>query len=161
MKFVISLPVVSLVILALTLVAPCRVHADDRLERLKSVVEQRAELAANQKAESPIKGKTSEPPSSDISGVRVIEGLFLTLGVFFIGVWGYRKINGQSFPKTSARRIRVVERVAVGGKTALVLAEIDGRSVLMSVGSERVAFFGDSAWLEGAWEKEQQSHIQA
>ncbi len=148
-------------LLALSVASPCALHADERTERLKSLVEERAEVSANQKADTSTKGKTSEPPRSEISVVRVVEGLLLTLGVFFIGMWGYRKLSGNSLPKTSARRIKVVERVAVGGKTALVLAEIDGRSVLMSVGSERVAFFGDSAWLEGAWEKEQQTQEQA
>lgn len=134
-------------------------HADERTQRLKDLVEERAAVSASESPES--KALRAEPPSSGISGIRVVEGMLLTLGVFFLGVWGYQKMNGHSMPKLSSRRMKVIERISVGSKTSLVLAEIDGRSVLLSVGGERVAFFSDSAWLEGAWEKEQQAHQQS
>lgn len=139
-------------------VAPTTGAADEKMQRLKVLVEDRAaqtDAQVQERKTGTLASRTSEPPSSEISGLRVLQGLFLTLGVFFVGVWGYQKLNRHALPKSGSRRMKLVERVAVGPKTALVLAEIDGRSVLMSVGSERVAFFSDSAWLEGAWDKEQ------
>jgi len=159
----------------LVLLSAATLHADERSDRLKSIVDERAAAASAKSAaavpsDSPktdlFRSKASESPSDGISGIRVLQGLFLTLGVFFVGIWAYQKLNRQAMPKLSGRRIKLIERISVGHKTALVLAEIDGRSVLMSVGNERVAFFSDSsgldgAMLEGAWEKEQKANQQS
>ena len=75
-----------------------------------------------------------------LTGVRVLEGLLLCLGVLALGVYiakrfGFKPAGG------AARKIKLIERTPLSSRTALVLAEIEGKTVLISVGAERVSFF--------------------
>lgn len=68
----------------------------------------------------------------------MLKGLFLCLGVFFIGVSIYRRLRPQQ-QITTEQRLKVLSRVALTPKSQLILARLDGRDVLVAVGSEQVA----------------------
>jgi len=73
---------------------------------------------------------------------RMFQGLGLCLGGFLVGMYLYRRATGvKSGPHR--RRMQVLERVPLAGKTALVLAEVDGRAVLLAVGPDRVTALRD------------------
>lgn len=70
--------------------------------------------------------------------LRMIQGLLLCGGVFFIGIFLYRKMTGQKITLRSARRLAIVERCALSSKASLLLCKLDGREVLLAVGADRV-----------------------
>lgn len=77
------------------------------------------------------------PGGASASIVPMFQGLALCLAIFFIGLHIYKRwVKPQN--GVGQRRIRLLERVALSGKSSLVLAEVDGRSVLLTVGSDRV-----------------------
>jgi flagellar biogenesis protein FliO len=62
-------------------------------------------------------------------------GLAACLGSFFIGVHLLKRY--QSNPRLAGeRRMRVVERLAIGQKSSLLLVTIDGREYLVGAGAE-------------------------
>ena len=86
-------------------------------------------------------------PSQDQStpgAFSMAKGLLLVLGVFFIGVYFFKRFNGVT-ATGQKRRMRVLERIPISSKAALVLVEVGGQEVLVSVGSDRVSVIGDLA----------------
>lgn len=78
-----------------------------------------------------------ELASQSVSPASMIQGLILVIGIFFVGIYAYKKFVVKS-TTVSSRRIRLIERNPVTAKTSLVLAEIDGRRFAFAIGSERV-----------------------
>ena len=81
--------------------------------------------------------KAPEPESLNLW--KGVEGLVLCVGVLFIGVALVKKLKIKG-TTSGARQIKVVERTAVSPKTSLILAEVNGSKVLLSVGPDRVSF---------------------
>jgi len=71
------------------------------------------------------------------SAVKLFSALGIALAAFFIGMHLHRRMTGASRPPRS-RRLRIIERLPIAGKTALVLVEVDGRPLVLTVGADRV-----------------------
>ncbi len=85
----------------------------------------------------------SEFRTSALSG---LQALLLVLAALMFVVFALRKFYKVS-PLSNSKRLKVKERLAITSKTALVLIEMDGRSMLVSVGPERVSFSGQGDGL--------------
>ena len=69
-------------------------------------------------------------------GVTLVKGLGLVLGTLFLGLGIYRRYFTKYSGIGSSPRMRIKERLALNGKSTLVLVEIDGRELLISTGAE-------------------------
>ena len=122
-----------------------------RMQRINSIVSERE--AQRSEAREGV-ATTAAPVVEGGSGlvVRMLEGLVLCAGLFFIGVGVYRRLGGErAMPR--GRRMRVVERMMVAPKTSLVLANVDGREVLLAVG-EKVSLVNLGSGESGVEEME-------
>jgi flagellar biogenesis protein FliO len=109
-----------------------------KLEQVRAIAAERAAL----KGESGSEGSTAGWSSTgDISvggtALKMFTALGVTIGALLIGLHLYRRFTGTPAP-ARARRLRVVERLPISGKTAIVLVEFDGRPMILSVGGETV-----------------------
>ena len=68
----------------------------------------------------------------------MVRGLGLCVGLLLVAAALMRRAR-QREGILGARRLEVLERVMVAPKTALVLARVDGRTVLCAVGADRVS----------------------
>lgn len=104
---------------------------DTKVARAGEIAAERGHEGSRQRAlaerEDPVAG----------SGMSVLRGLGLCLAVFLIGVALYKRV-GKGQGAGGGRRLRIVERLPLTQRTALVMAEVDGARVLLSVGTERV-----------------------
>lgn len=112
-------------------------HADDavtpsKMERTRALVNE-AQVPA-----------TKEPSTGDLSSTawKMLQGLGITLGILCVGL-GVAKKFGVAPPAPAKKRIKLLDRVAVSRKSSIILAEVDGRQVLLAVGGDPVTFHGD------------------
>jgi len=88
--------------------------------------------------------RLSAAPEAVASGFSMIQGLGICIGVFLIGVAIYKKYTGATSLRggrlSRGRRLRVVERLSVSSRTALIMAEVDGKPILFTVGPDKVSF---------------------
>ncbi len=70
--------------------------------------------------------------------LTMAQGLAVCLAVLAAGVYVYRRLNPQAVA-TTKRRMRVRERLALTSKAQLLLVDIDGREVVVAVGSDHVS----------------------
>lgn len=72
-------------------------------------------------------------------GVRLLQGLALCLGTFFVLL---HFLKGGKFKRGNkeTRRIKVIEKVPLTTKSSLFLVEVDGETRLLSVGAEHTSF---------------------
>lgn len=109
-----------------------------KLEQVRAIAAERAAVRAEGSTEERSGGwRTTEEVSVGGTAFKMFSALGLTVGALLIGLHLYRRFSGVPAP-TRARRMRVVERLPIGGKTALVLVEFDGRPMILSVGADRV-----------------------
>lgn len=107
------------------------------LDRAKVLaVEMREKGSAEKRGVLPRQAAGPESPSLAISAVK---GLLLCLGVFLIGTWLVKGFGGKGVIAGS-RKMRIIERLPVAARTALLLIEVEGRKVLVAVGPDRVSF---------------------
>lgn len=117
--------------------------ADQKLSRMRVLMQ--AQANAGSVPGKPIasaemaKFRTEAETNVAASGMRMVKALGICLGLFFIGVYLYKRFAHKAVIIPS-RRMRVIDRVSVAAKTTLVLVEVEGRTVLMAVGGEKVAF---------------------
>ncbi len=79
------------------------------------------------------------PDSGTIhTAVKFMEGLGLALGVFLIGIHFYKR--RQNITVQSMRRLKLIERLAVGPKASLLLVEVDGGKVLVGSSADGITF---------------------
>lgn len=71
------------------------------------------------------------------SGSKVLKALALCVGLFLIGSYLYRRMNGIPL-KEGNQLLQVVERVPLSQKTSLLLVEVDGRRTLAAIGPDPV-----------------------
>ena len=69
---------------------------------------------------------------------KMVQALGICIGVFLIGVHIFKRYK-RTPQKSISRHIRIIERSALTAKTDLVLAQVEGQKVLLSVGSDRVS----------------------
>lgn len=68
---------------------------------------------------------------------RMIGGLAICLVLILVGVAILKRVN-KFVGGTSDKRLKIKERLPLSNKTSLVLVEVGGREILISVGSEAV-----------------------
>ncbi len=107
-----------------------------KLERTKALVE------AAQSGQGVIQASET-PEASELSLMKVFQGLALCIGAFLIFIWGLKKLNGGA-AQTGNRRLTVLEKIPVAPKTSLLLVRVDQRDVLIGVGAENVSFLSDA-----------------
>jgi len=83
-------------------------------------------------------------PDTDLSTTawKMAKGLAITLGVLCVGL-GVAKKFGVTPNATGKKRIKLLDRISVSRKSSLILAEVDGRQILLAVGGDPVCFHGD------------------
>lgn len=117
----------------LVLGAPLRAHAVDLTEVKNAVAEASA-------AKAPAEWRT---PNSDIdlgrSGLRMFEGLCLIVGGLLIVSYLLKRFAPRRVCGTG-RRMKIIERMPVSAKSALLLLEVDSRKFMVAVGPDKVNF---------------------
>ncbi len=135
----------AILLIAIAWVAPAHAESTSsaaasaaKLEQVKAIAAERAALKDEGSPETAAEGWSSTTEVS-VGGtaVKMFTGLGVTIGALLIGLHLYRRFSGAQAPARS-RRLRVMERLPISGKTALVLVEFDGRPMILSVGSDRV-----------------------
>ena len=123
----------------------------DSVKRLKSTLTDQGDSKKSNLVKDSISWDTGKVQSSGESNMmRMVQGLGLCVGLFLVGVSIARRINPK-LRVTNEQRLFVRSRVPLSNKTQLVLAEVDGREVLVAVGQENVAFLQN---LEGQVQQE-------
>jgi flagellar biogenesis protein FliO len=108
---------------ALLASAPLCAEGDtSKLERTRALLQQ-----------GPPSEEQQTTPASGL-GVRMFQGLALAIAVLCAGVYlAKRRGIGQV---GSARSIRIIERCALSARSTLILVEVNGKKMLIGVGSE-------------------------
>ena len=101
-------------------------------------------------------GVKAEPASSPEPSLlmTMVKGLGFCLGAFYLGLAIYRRTQGKT-PAAKRRRMQVIERMSLGGKTSLCIVRIDGVDRIISVGPEHVTIGNlvpDPTWIAGGSE---------
>ncbi len=81
---------------------------------------------------------SSEGPV-ETSGVKMVKGLAFCVGVFMIGIAVTQRMRSRA-PRACGSGMRIIERLPLTQKTALLLIEHDGKQIMLAVGSEHVTF---------------------
>ena len=76
------------------------------------------------------------------AGIRMIQALALCVGVLLIGLHLFKKYNKNQGRLAGGRRMRVIERLPISAKTSVIMLEVEGRSIIVSVGPEHVSQIG-------------------
>lgn len=109
-----------------------------KLEQVRAITAERA--AGGPEGEGHTSGagwSSTQEVSVGGTAFKMFSALGLTVGALLVSLHLYRRFSGVPTP-TRSRRLKVVERLPIGGKTALVLVEFDGRPMILAVGAERV-----------------------
>ena len=141
----------ALAVFAVLIALPPCAHGDDTFlspharEMEKSIAKIKETLkhdpSAAESGEKSAGPKQSEGKEFDLSnaGFNVFKALALCVGIFLIGAAVAKRLRG-AIAAPQGQRIKIIERTLVAPKTWLVMAEVDGRRVVMAAGSERVTF---------------------
>ena len=107
-----------------------------KLEQVKELREQNLENGGK-----PALSQWSGSKETSIaeSGGKMFSGLALCIGVLLIGTSLYKRFSGKSF-NTKEGRMRILEKMPLTPKTAVVLFEVRGKEYLAAVGGESVSF---------------------
>lgn len=100
----------------------------DRMERTRKLLVERQEEPKQPAAATEVEGL----------GGRMAKGLLLCLGMLGLAVFLLKKFHPAAAAQAGSRHMKLIERLSIGPRTALCLAEVDGTKVLFSVGSEQV-----------------------
>jgi flagellar biogenesis protein FliO len=121
--------------------------AEDRLAKTRKLVQERAQDTTGHAATPAWK---SEPDSGGLAGTgfKMFQGLALCVGLLLIGMHFFKKLDARNRVRSPGRRMRIIERISVAAKTTLVLAEVDGKKILMAVGNDKVSFHPSPAQEE-------------
>ncbi len=124
--------------------APAEVRAETQGQQYQENI---AKIKRDLKTEQGLATNTVSSSLSDWKAVesedqnmvfKMLKGLALCLGIFFVGVAVLKRIN----PKAAVvhnERIKLCSRLAITPKTQVFLVEVDGQRVLLSVGQEQMA----------------------
>ena len=133
---------------AVLLPAPARAedgaHAtpmEDSVARLKDSLKQEHQQQRGNAVAASLEEWRQKNPGETSTGLKLVKGLGLCIGVFLIGAALYQRMRGRGLPGNGGR-MQVLERLPLTAKTALMLVECDGRKLLVAVGPDRVAFQG-------------------
>jgi flagellar biogenesis protein FliO len=75
--------------------------------------------------------------------LRMLAAFGITMGLFFAGVWGFRKFAPNVIERlkgspATARRLNIVETLVLGPQQRLVLVSLDGAERLVLLGGGEV-----------------------
>lgn len=118
--------------------APEAQSAEQRLQRTRDLIAGRAKGSTAGAADAPA-WKSEGESSLGGAGLKMFQALGICVGILLIGLHFFKKYNPKAVQRVGGRRMRVIERLPIAQKTALLLVEVDGRTVLLSVGSDRVS----------------------
>jgi flagellar biogenesis protein FliO len=104
----------------------------NRMNSIASIMKQGRENSKNSSK------KSKEEYNSGSMALRMIQGLGLVSGLFLIGAHFYKKYTLKDAPQIT-KKIKILERTPLGGKGALILAEVDGQKVLVGMGSDSLS----------------------
>ena len=108
--------------------------APDKLEKTRAIMAENS--AAKENSAQPWR---TEETSLSGAGMSMVKSLVLCIGIFLVGVALYKKFAMKG-GTSSGRRIQILERTQLSSRTFLSLVEIDGKTVLLSCGPDRVSF---------------------
>lgn len=109
-----------------------------KLEQVRAMAAERAAVRTDGAPPPNTSGWSStQEVSMGGAAFKMVSALGLTIGALLIGMHLYRRFSGVPVP-ARPRRMRIVERLPIGAKTALVLVEFDGRPMILSVGADNV-----------------------
>lgn len=109
------------------------------IERLRGSAVQSSETApATHTKLNDFKPAEDQPSMAGLV-FKIVQALGICLGMLMVGVYAFKRY-APGIAQSASRRLKVKERLALTSKTSLLLVELDGRSVLITVGTERVAF---------------------
>lgn len=81
----------------------------------------------------------SEPPDASGSFVLMMKGLGFCLGVLFIGTAIAKRFRAGGMTQGRGHQsMRIIDRIPVSPKSALLLVDVEGERVLVAVGNEQV-----------------------
>lgn len=112
---------------------------ESKTEKISAVAKIKSELSkesgiADQK---PWKIKNSDAPSITAIGGNMVKGLALCLGMIFIVLSILKRFK---FAKTNIpKACKVLETLKLTDKSKLLLIEVEGKKIAISVGTERVS----------------------
>jgi flagellar biogenesis protein FliO len=106
---------------------------EQKLERARRLVSEREDSKSREEHSNVSADSGPQTPSV----LRMLEALGICVGFFLVGAHFLKRINGKH-GSGSSKRMRVLERLPVSPKTTMVLAQVDGKTILFSVGAERV-----------------------
>ncbi len=88
-------------------------------------------------------------PQPDFDAWPMVRGLALCLAAFCVVVFLLKKLN-RGIQPSGGRRLRVLEKLAVSPKSALLLVEVDGITRLVGVGAETITDLGTRSTMRPA-----------
>ena len=85
------------------------------------------------------------PPLPDVgeSFVRVLGALAFVLGLFFAGVWLFRRAQGLNFAGGRTQKLRVVEARSLGGRQAVYVIGYGEKRVLVGASPNGIQHLRD------------------
>lgn len=98
-----------------------------------------AQAAENSDAGQPAAEVPAVTAGTESPGLKVIQALALCIGVLLIGAWFFRRFWGSGV-QYAGRRLKIREKLSISPRTSLVLVEMDGRPLVLALGSEKVTF---------------------
>lgn len=130
-KFLIAFTFAVLVPLSFAMAEAADYGLENKLEKTRQI------YSAAENGSPAVSWKTQ--PDAEIGGsfLRMFQALGLCIAVLLIGLHFYKKFHPQA-PKQFGKSMRVVERLPIGPKSSLVLAEVNGQRIVLAVGSENI-----------------------
>jgi flagellar biosynthetic protein FliO len=126
-------------------VPPAAVPADsaasntvaDSVARIKDDLRRQAALESPRTPRVLPDWQSSSQPTGAGAAGKAFQGLALCLGVFLIAVGIVRRFRRPG-AAAAGRSVRIIERLPLSPKTALVVVEFGGERILLSQGSEQI-----------------------
>ncbi len=103
--------------------------------RTQSIAEILAKNRESRRSDS--ENNNLSEPGNGLSFLKMLEALGLVAGVFLIAMHFYKKYAAKAEVK-SGKKIRIIERTSITAKSALIMAEVEGRRILIGVGPDPI-----------------------
>lgn len=113
---------------------------DAKVAKARSIVENNQQATP---AATPSKPETSMTDTAFQAG----KGLAICLAILFIGAAAYKRLNPNIVNTRREQRMKVIDRLSLGSRSAVLLIEIDGRQALVGVAPDSVSI---QPWGDGA-----------
>ncbi len=131
------------IIISLFLFSAASAFADDRSMSDTKRISEKLERTRQLREETPVPTEASSAAKavqdSEItsSGMRMVQSLGLLVAMVLIGAWAYRKFVLKETVQVS-RKIKLIEKIPLSPRASLMLAEIDGTTVLVGLAADAI-----------------------